>query len=1643
MAERAHPEAPGFQGTIYQRKMHERHRFAAAHVARREVLDVACGTGWGWADLEGALRIVGIDISEEALREGRRLGFVRNAAAAEMERLPFRSGSFDAVTCLEAIEHVPARAAGEFLAECRRVLRPGGILVLSTPLRKDDRHSGNPWHFVEYSEEEIRSLLDPFFDCLSCRIDTDGDLPIFLYAGKLKPQPEGAPSVRWSRPCLHAKAVEWLLNAHSGSGFLFTPGGKQTVHSTSMGVLLAEGLGVAIPHREAVARGILAAQDDKTGMFLEPLADRLPPSGGLHDRNYLDWSCTYFALHALDALGERPAYPLSFLDEFRRQERVRDWLESLDWRDPWRESNLVMHLLSSLLFALLWEEKPWAAERYHDVLDWLDERQDPRTGLWGTECGASLLNAVAGAYHFVPFYRYARRPVRCWPRIVEACLKIQNEDGLFAPSPGGGACEDLDAIDLLCTSVRATGRLTADVRKALTRAFWAIWNMQREDGGFPYADVRGDATYRYSSWPAMEARHGGSDVWATWMRLCSLHTIEALLSGDLPDAGDWRFRSIPALGFHLQSTAIPDAAPACHRAIWFRPLPAPAAGPAPRVSVVVTCFNLGEYVAEALASVKAQTLPDVETVIIDDGSTDPYTAMRLDALAADGWRVIRTENRGLPAARNLGIRESRAEFICCLDADDRLRPTYLQKAVAALEANGRAGFVTCFYELFDGGEGRYCYPRPRLPRMLARNEAVVASVFRRDAWAAAGGYCESLPAMQDWDLWISILEKGWEGEFLPEVLFDYRIRTGSMYFETRKPGNYARILAMIHSRHADLYEKYAADVFRLMARQFAENVEYARRKDDALLSAEREARRLEAKLLSAGGAQRCGLPREAPVFAPVAPPSRLRTTMWALLQVMQPRGSWRAARNLLLFVRTWLRREARTVWRQHFETDSYLSGRPDVAAARVVPVIHYLLAGAWENADPSPGFSTTGYWKRNPDVAADGWNPLLHFAAFGRSEGRIAVPASIPAPGAVFDAMAAQPGSATASPVVSVVIPCFNLGRYVEEAVWSVLRQTWRDLEVIIVEGGSTDPETLERVRRLERAPLPGVRVLYRDKPCLAGDNRNFGISHARGRYVCCLDADDMLDPSFLETALFVAEFGDYDFVYPSLKEFGSSLGQWIVDDPSWPCILQENRVSTAALFRREMWGQLGGFRDWAKGSEYVPEDWDFWIRAVAAGFRGKAIRDTLMKYRVLPGSLSRQATGGLPAMTRRIREVHKDLLHVKDLPPRPVPDSGRLKWECFTATATPTVMLVIPFYTIGGAERIFRSLVAEWRRRGTRVVVVTTVQLATEIPDRIDELRSFTPHVYALPALFPGREDLQSGFLYYLLRRYGPRIVFTAGSDLLYSLLPEIKKHFPQTRVIDQLFNDEVHFHTNRAFAKLIDCTVVPGNRIAHRLLTEFGEEPKRVEIVRHSIRLPRVAAGFLPRGWPEEFGQKAVVGFFGRMSREKAPLDFVRVAARVLAVREDVRFVMTGEGPELEPVRREIHRRRLTGRIHLAGFVADAHEWMAACSFTILPSRLDGMPLAVLEAQALGKPVIASRVGSVPEMIEDGVTGILCKPGDIEGFAAAALRLLESEELRRKMGTAGQEKVRREFVEDVMLARYFSLFERVLGTRHNPVAS
>lgn len=234
---------------------------------------------------------------------------------------------------------------------------------------------------------------------------------------------------------------------------------------------------------------------------------------------------------------------------------------------------------------------------------------------------------------------------------------------------------------------------------------------------------------------------------------------------------------------------------------------------APLVSVVIPCFNYGRFLLEAIDSVLASTFTSLEIIVVDDGSTDPETLRLLDGLDRPRTRVVRQVNKRLPAARNTGFREARGKYVLPLDADDRIAPTLIEKAYWVLEHRPRLGFVSFWLQHF-GDENWVWKPEPyNLFRLLHANSVTVTSLVRRDAWAAAGGYDETLVhGYEDWEFWIRLGANGWHGFQVPEPLFLYRKHGASMI--TAAESRHQELVTAIRRRHPWLYSRIGLGLLR-------------------------------------------------------------------------------------------------------------------------------------------------------------------------------------------------------------------------------------------------------------------------------------------------------------------------------------------------------------------------------------------------------------------------------------------------------------------------------------------------------------------------------------------------------------------------------------------------------------------------------------------------------------------------------------------------------------------------------------------------------------------------------------------------------------------------------------------------------------
>ena len=226
------------------------------------------------------------------------------------------------------------------------------------------------------------------------------------------------------------------------------------------------------------------------------------------------------------------------------------------------------------------------------------------------------------------------------------------------------------------------------------------------------------------------------------------------------------------------------------------------------VSVIVPCYNQALYLEEAIDSVIAQTYQRWECIIVNDGSTDESEVTALAITRKDSRvKYYKKLNGGLPSARNFGIEQSSGELILPLDADDKIHPQYIEKAVQEF-GRDNVKIVYCDGEYFGARKGKLLLPDFSRKNLAEMNMIFCTAFFRRKDFYSAGGYNPNMKfGWEDWDLWIGILKNEGEVIKIPEVLFYYRIKEESMLTSlegTRKQ----RMFMQLYLNHPDFFDQY-------------------------------------------------------------------------------------------------------------------------------------------------------------------------------------------------------------------------------------------------------------------------------------------------------------------------------------------------------------------------------------------------------------------------------------------------------------------------------------------------------------------------------------------------------------------------------------------------------------------------------------------------------------------------------------------------------------------------------------------------------------------------------------------------------------------------------------------------------------------
>jgi glycosyltransferase involved in cell wall biosynthesis len=227
-------------------------------------------------------------------------------------------------------------------------------------------------------------------------------------------------------------------------------------------------------------------------------------------------------------------------------------------------------------------------------------------------------------------------------------------------------------------------------------------------------------------------------------------------------------------------------------------------------------------------------------------------------------------------------------------------------------------------------------------------------------------------------------------------------------------------------------------------------------------------------------------------------------------------------------------------------------------------------------------------------------------------------------------------------------------------------------------------------------------------------------------------------------------------------------------------------------------------------------------------------------------------------------------------------------------------------------------------------------------------------------------------------------------------------------------------------------------GEAVREALIANEGIPAGRVGVVYNGIDLKRFSLRHAERNELRRElglgpGTLAVIQV-ARLDYLKDHVTAIRTVGRVVRQIPDVRLLLVGEGPERPAIEAQVEQVGLTEQVRFLGLRKDVERLLQAADLFLLTSISEGIPLTVIEAMAAGLPVVSTRVGGVPEVVEDGMTGLLAPSRDDEALALAILKLAADPTLRTRLGYVGRERACSSFSESQMADRYRALYEEML---------
>ena len=583
----------------------------------------------------------------------------------------------------------------------------------------------------------------------------------------------------------------------------------------------------------------------------------------------------------------------------------------------------------------------------------------------------------------------------------------------------------------------------------------------------------------------------------------------------------------------------------------------------------------------------------------------------------------------------------------------------------------------------------------------------------------------------------------------------------------------------------------------------------------------------------------------------------------------------------------------------------------------------------------------------------------------------------------------AQDGKPCPMPAISVVIeknPGLNLPSVSESDVLAwISGQTLREIEVVVWNSDTGTATTL------------GESVRTWDAPRLEELCRNLA-----GRYLCMVSPDLLQrNRTYLETNLITLESEGLAFTVNTLGKPDWLLAQLssghLPGDHMLPYLRQVIRKDcarndfsldiTSCLTERQNMPTVAG-KIIAHTTAFPDTDGPFPTETLLA----ETVEWRLTGNYILARSGSRIPWEPLEHIVHPVNTVTPILTEPSNL---------------------PTIIIFMPFLAVGGAERLALQLMRHLQDQ-VRFVVVTVEGMDAALGTTADAFHQTVPFVYtASDYLLP---PLNFSFLSYLIERFQADTLYIAnGSNWIYDALGKLRQYYPGLRIVDQVYDHQFGWinRYDQTVVTAIDAYISANPNITHAY-AERGIRPQQIHFVEHAINMNDVNPADYPvercvqikqkLGLPVE---KKLITFCARLHPQKRPLDFIELARRFTG-EDGIHFLMVGDGPLKSAVEEQVVRTGLKNFTRCK-FYTPISDIYAITDVVVLPSEYEAMPLVILETLAMGKPVVATDVGHVRDVVSMTHGGVVVSNiGDV-----AALRMGVLQALREPVDSAAMRQI------------------------------